>query len=82
VNNNQFGGGGSAKASDREGLADLIAFARSHPDVQALIFEKADRMTRNYADLVRIHDLIQKHDKANFFIGRDSRSSEKLRQAG
>ncbi len=75
----------SAKASDREGFAELIAFARSHPDVQALIFEKADRMTRNYADLVRIYDLIEKHDKEahffkeNFFIGKNSRSSEKLR---
>ncbi len=75
----------SAKASDREGFAELIAFARSHQDVQALIFEKADRMTRNYADLVRIYDLIEKHDKEahffkeNFFIGKDSRSSEKLR---
>lgn len=75
----------SAKASDREGFAELIAFARSHLDVQALIFEKADRMTRNYADLVRIYDLVEKHGKEahffkeNFFIGKDSRSSEKLR---
>jgi DNA invertase Pin-like site-specific DNA recombinase len=75
----------SAKASDREGFAELVAFVRSRPDVRAMIFEKADRMTRNYADLVRIYDLIEKHDKEahffkeNFFIGKDSRSSEKLR---
>ena len=75
----------SAKASDREGFAELVAFVRSHPDVRAMIFEKADRMTRNYADLVRIYELIEKHDKEahffkeNFFIGKDSRSSEKLR---
>ena len=75
----------SAKASDREGFAELVAFVRSHPDVRAMVFEKADRMTRNYADLVRIYDLVEKHDKEahffkeNFFIGKDSRSSEKLR---
>lgn len=75
----------SAKGEDREGFAEMIAYSRSHPDVKAMIFEKADRMTRNYHDLVRIYDVIEKHDKeAHFFkegfhISQNSKSSEKLR---
>lgn len=63
----------------------MIAYIKSYPDVRAMIFEKADRMTRNYADLVRMYDLIEKHDKEihffkeNFHLDRQSKSSEKLR---
>ncbi len=75
----------SAKEEGRRAFQEMVEFLLKHNDVRAMIFEKADRMTRNYPDLVTIYDLIEKHGKVahffkdNFWIDKDSKSSDKLR---
>jgi site-specific DNA recombinase len=74
----------SAKVQGRKAFKELIDYAKSNPEIRAIIFEKVDRMTRNFYDLVEIYDLIEKHDKEiHFFkqgliIDRNSKSSDKL----
>lgn len=75
----------SAKDERRAAFAELVDFMRAHRDVTVMLFEKADRMTRNFFDLVRIYELVEKHDKEifffreNYWISKDSRSSDKMR---
>ena len=75
----------SAKDEGRQAFQEMVAFLLKHKDVRAMIFEKADRMTRNYHDFVKIYDLIERHGKVahffkdNFWIDKDSKSSDKLR---
>jgi site-specific DNA recombinase len=74
----------SAKVQGRKAYKELIDYAKNNPDIKAIIFEKVDRMTRNFFDLVEIYDLIEKHDKEiHFFkqgliIDKKSKSSDKL----
>lgn len=74
----------SAKVQGRKAFKELIDYAKNNPEVKAIIFEKVDRMTRNFCDLVEIYDLIEKYDKeAHFFkqgliIDKNSKSSDKL----
>lgn len=74
----------SAKVQGRKAFRELIEYAKATPDIKAIIFEKVDRMTRNFYDLVEIYDLIEKHDKEiHFFkqgliIDKKSKSSDKL----
>lgn len=75
----------SAMTDDRKAFAELIDFMKASRDVHAMVFEKADRMTRNYHDFVKVYDLIERADKVahffkeNFHVDKNSKSSEKLR---
>lgn len=75
----------SAMTDDRKAFAELIDYMKAHADVPAMVFEKADRMTRNYHDFVKIYELLDRHEKiAHFFkecyhVDKNSKSSEKLR---
>ncbi len=68
----------------RKSFKDLIAFVRSNPTIPVLLFEKPDRMTRNFKDLVTIYELIERHDKeVHFFrtglrLNKDSKSSDQI----
>src|SRR5207247_262217 len=75
----------SAMTDDRKAFAELLDFMKANTDVSAMVFEKADRMTRNYHDFVKIYELIDRHDKVayffkeNYHVDKNSKSSEKLR---
>ncbi len=75
----------SAKTSEvRKAFKEFVQFMRSNPSVTVMLFEKPDRMTRNFSDLVTIYDLIEKHHKElHFFktglkINKDSKSSDQI----
>ena len=75
----------SAKNDDRKAFAEMIRLAKADPTVTILLFEKTDRFTRNFMDLVRLYELMNDHGKeVHFFstglvLNKNSRSSEKLR---
>lgn len=75
----------SAMTDDRKAFAELIDFMKANSDVSAMVFEKADRMTRNYHDFVKIYELMDRFDKVahffkeNYHVDKNSKSSEKLR---
>ncbi len=52
--------------------------------IQAVIFEKIDRVARNFRDIVKVRELIDEYDKEfhsvreNITLNSESRSSEKL----
>ena len=62
----------------------MIQFARKTPAMSVLLFEKPDRMTRNFRDLVYIDELLVNHDKEiRFFrtgevLNKNSQSSQKM----
>jgi DNA invertase Pin-like site-specific DNA recombinase len=75
----------SAKTSEvRKAFKEMVEFVRKNPSVTVMLFEKPDRMTRNFRDLVTIYDLIEKHGKEiHFFrtglkINRESKSSDQI----
>lgn len=75
----------TAKTSElRKTFKEFMQFMRENPSVTVMLFEKPDRMTRNFRDLVTIYDLIEKHGKElHFFktglkIDRDSKSSDQI----
>ncbi len=75
----------TAKSADlRKAFKEFVQFVRSTPTVTVMLFEKPDRMTRNFSDLVTIYELIEKHGKElHFFktglkIDRNSKSSEQI----
>jgi len=75
----------SAKDDDRKAFAELVRLAKSEPTVTVILFEKTDRFTRNFMDLVRLYDLMDNYGKeVHFFatglvLNKNSRSNEKLR---
>ena len=75
----------SAKNDDRKAFAEMIRLAKADSNVTILLFEKTDRFTRNFMDLVRLYELMNDHGKeVHFFstglvLNKNSRSSEKLR---
>lgn len=74
----------SAKAAGRKAFKELLEQARSDPSIQVIVFEKVDRMTRNFYDLVEIYDLADKYGKEihffkqGFIIDRHSKSNDKF----
>lgn len=74
----------SAKKEGRKAFSELVAFVKAHSTVKVLLFEKPDRMTRNFSDLVLLYDLVQRQDKELLFfttglrINKNSRSSEQF----
>jgi site-specific DNA recombinase len=74
----------SAKDTARKAFKELVQYVKARPQVKVLLFEKPDRMTRNFADLVTIYELVDKYDKEIHFyktglkINRQSRSSDQV----
>jgi site-specific DNA recombinase len=75
----------TAKTSElRKAFKEFTQFMRANPFVAIMLFEKPDRMTRNFRDLVTMYDLIEKHGKElHFFktglkINRESKSSDQI----
>ena len=73
----------SAKTSEvRKAFKEFVQYMRVNPSIRVMMFEKPDRMTRNFRDLVTIYDLIEKYGKeVHFFktglkINKDSKSSD------
>ena len=68
----------------RKAFKEFIQFVRATPAIRVMLFEKPDRMTRNFTDLATVYDLIEKHGKeAHFFrsglrINRESKSSDQM----
>ena len=75
----------TAKTSElRKAFKEFVQYMGSNPSVTVMLFEKPDRMTRNFRDLVTIYDLIERKGKElHFFktglkINRDSKSSDQI----
>jgi site-specific DNA recombinase len=74
----------SAKDDARKAFKEFVQYVKARPQVKVLLFEKPDRMTRNFSDLVTIYELIDKYDKEiHFFktglkVNRNSRSSDQV----
>ncbi len=75
----------SAKKADvRKAFKEFVQYFRTNPSVKVMLFEKPDRMTRNFRDLVTIYELIDEHHKeVHFFktglvINENSKSSDQL----
>jgi len=52
----------------RKKFHEMITFAKRHPDVQAVIAYRVDRITRNYRDAVVCDDLRKDYDKELHFV--------------
>jgi site-specific DNA recombinase len=72
----------SAKDACRKAFKEFVHYVKTHPQVKILLFEKPDRMTRNFADLVTMYDLVENYDKEIHFyrtglkINKNSRSND------
>src|SRR5690349_6376063 len=51
----------SAWRSERDAFNQMIDHAQRHPDVEHIIFDVTDRMTRNDFDKLKIYTLIKEH---------------------
>jgi len=73
----------SAKKEGRKAFNEMIDFLKKS-DIRVVIFEKIDRVARNFRDIVKVQELIDDYDKEfhfvreNIVLHRNSRSSEKL----
>jgi DNA invertase Pin-like site-specific DNA recombinase len=57
----------SAWKEKRDSFSEMIDYAKRHDEVKHIIFDIADRMTRNDMDKIRIYTLIKLHDKTIHF---------------
>lgn len=75
----------SAKAQGRKSFSELFEYAIKNKDIGDILFEKTDRATRNYYDLIKLYELMEKHDKTihffkeGFIMDKFSKSQDKLR---
>ena len=73
----------SAKDSGRKLFNQMLKYVKDNK-VQAIVFEKVDRMTRNFKDLITIYDLMENHDleihliKNSLILDKNSRSQDKF----
>lgn len=56
------------ESENRKAFKEMLGHAKRDPTIKALVFEKPDRMSRNYADLLKIYDLINDHGKHIHFF--------------
>lgn len=74
----------TAKKEGRKKFNELLKYAKEKTNVRHIIFEKTDRMTRNFPDLIAIYELMENYDKkihfskTNTIMDKTSKSSEKL----
>ena len=69
----------SAWKQERKAFGQMVDFARRHKEIEHIIFDVLDRMTRNDFDKLKIHRLIRQHGKSIHF----SRSNKIIdRQSG
>ncbi len=72
----------SAWRNNRKQFQNMIDYAQRHTDVEHIIFDVLDRMTRNDFDKMRITNLIKNHSKiihfsrTNKILDKDSDSSD------
>ncbi len=57
----------SAWKDERTAFNQMIEYAKGHDKIKHIIFDVADRMTRNDMDKIRIYTLIKLHDKKIHF---------------
>ena len=57
----------SAWKEERTAFSDMLEYSKRHDEVKHIIFDVADRMTRNDMDKIRIYTLIKFHDKTVHF---------------
>jgi len=73
----------SAKAAGRKLFTQMINYVKDNK-IEVIVFEKVDRMTRNYADLITIYELMETHNievhliKNSLILDKNSRSQEKF----
>lgn len=73
----------SAKASGRKLFTQMINLVKENK-IEVIVFEKVDRMTRNYADLITIYELMETYNvevhliKNSLILDKNSRSQEKF----
>jgi len=74
----------TAKRTGRNNFNAMIALAKKHKNIKAILCEKTDRLTRNFRDTATIDDLINDYDKKvilvkeNTILEKNSKSTEKL----
>lgn len=74
----------TAKKAGRTEFNTMLTFVQQHPEIQHILIEKTDRLTRNLPDLAQIDTLINSFAikvhlvKENVTLSKDSRSHEKF----
>lgn len=73
----------SAKGQGRKLFDEMIKFVKKNK-IKVILFEKVDRMTRNFHDLIAIYDLVEKYEvdvhliKNALVLNKESRSQDKF----
>ncbi len=68
----------SAWKQERKAFGQMVDYALRHPEIEHIIFDVLDRMTRNDFDKLKIHGLVREHGKtihfsrSNKIMNRDS----------
>ena len=74
----------TAKKAGRENFNEMIAHLKKNTDIEAMLCEKTDRLSRNFRDIATLDDIVNSQDlkiilvKENATISKDSRSHEKF----
>jgi len=71
----------SAKKEGRKAFSEMITYLTEHDNIQIAVIEKIDRVARNFADIVKVYDLIKAGKEFHFIkegiiLNNDSRSNE------
>lgn len=73
----------SAKGQGRKMFDEMIRYVKKNK-IKAILFEKVDRMTRNFHDLIAVYDLVEAHDvdvhliKNSLILNKHSKSQDKF----
>lgn len=74
----------SAWRSERDAFNQMVDYAKRHPEIEHIIFDVPDRMTRNDFDKLKIYTLIKEYGKTIHFartgkiINKDSGSDDEF----
>jgi len=52
---------------ERQNFSEMLSYMKKHADVQHVIFDVLDRMTRNDVDKIKIAELVKEYDKVVHF---------------
>lgn len=60
---------GQSPLDSRRALRGFVEYVKTNPGVQTLLFQRPDRLSRRFRDLVELHDFCRKNGRELRFFG-------------
>ncbi len=62
---------GLSPIENRRAIGDFVEYVKASPSIQALLFQRPDRLSRRFRDWIDLHDFSRKNGRSIRFFGAD-----------